>query len=238
MEAGGTGGRGGSRLGWIAVVAAAGVTAWAVWDYSRWRGLGPGGLPANVRGWVTMCRFRLMAKDGLDVGPLVGEIRADDFRAWSTLRERQGSRPAISPYPVPHRQLDQLPESGVRAALQELFDGAALRHSGEVEYALSHFEKRHPAITLRVTERRVGARAHGEVAHIHPSDNSMHMILSPRDATAAIEAGWGERHGLAGIASGLPPTYAMIYAPRGEGDLQVIGELLDAAIAYAERPAG
>ena len=45
--------------------------------------------------------------------------------------------------------------------------------------------------------------------------------------------GWAERHGLAGIAVGLPPTYIMIYSPRNREDLAVIEQLLEAAIAYA-----
>ncbi len=61
----------------------------------------------------------------------------------------------------------------------------------------------------------------------------MHMILSPRDAVAVIEAGWGERHGLAGIALDLPVNYVLVYAPRGRTDLAVIGQLLEAAIRYA-----
>ena len=235
MKAGWSGKAKGWKLRWVAALAA-GVTAWAVRDYWRWRALGPGGLPANVRGWMRMTRFRLMAKDGLDVRPLAYGVRADDFEAW-TVRERDGGRPRISPYPVPHRQLDQLPRAEVRAGLQELFDSAVARHSDTVGYALSYFEKRHPAITLKAAEGRMGAQAYGEVAHIHPSDCSMHMILSPRDARAAIVAGWGERHGLAGIAVGLPLTYVMVYAPRHNGDLEAIGELLDAAIAYAARAA-
>ena len=63
----------------------------------------------------------------------------------------------------------------------------------------------------------------------------MHMILGPNDAIAAIKAGWGERHGLAGIALELPVNYVMVYAPRGEDDLSVIGQLLEAAILYAAR---
>ena len=61
----------------------------------------------------------------------------------------------------------------------------------------------------------------------------MHMILSPTDAIAAIEMGWAQRHGLAGVAVGLPATYVMVYSPRHQEDLTAIEELLEAAIAYA-----
>lgn len=32
-----------------------------------------------------------------------------------------------------------------------------------------------------------------EIAHAHPSDNSLHMLLSPADARTVIEASWGCR---------------------------------------------
>ena len=46
---------------------------------------------------------------------------------------------------------------------------------------------------------------HAEIGHMHPTDGSMHMILSPSDAKVVIESGWGELHGLAGqvFAPGL-----------------------------------
>ena len=229
----------GAKRAWVAGLLAAGAAAWAVRDYRKWMALGPGGLPANLGGWFSMTRYRLRAKDGVDTIPLLaGAGAAEDVRAWSVVRRRPGTRPRVSPYPIPHRQLDQLPDGGVRVALAKLFDGVVEAHADRVKYALSHFEKRHPAITLKSSEGTVGASSYGEIAHIHPSDNSMHMILSASDAVAAIEMGWAERHGLAGIAVGLPATYVMVYAPRNGGDLRVVEELLEAAIAYAAQAAG
>ena len=227
----------GSKVAWITGLTTVGAAVWALRDYSRWTSLGPGGLPANVRGWLTMTRLRFIAKNELDVSPiyLVSGAGAD-LRAWTDVRQRAGRRPTVSPYPIPHRQIDQLADDGVRTRLVELFDRKVNRHADIVTCALSHFEKRHPAITLKSAEGTVGARSYGEIAHIHPSDNSMHMILSPGDAVAAIEAGWGQRHGLAGIAAELPLTYVMIYSPRNEHDLEVVGALLDAAITYATLP--
>ena len=63
----------------------------------------------------------------------------------------------------------------------------------------------------------------------------MHMILGPVDAVAAIQAGWGQRHGLAGIALALPVNYVMIYAPRDDDDLTAVVQLLEAAIRYSFR---
>ena len=139
----------------------------------------------------------------------------------------------MSPYPIPHRQLTQLPGQPVRAALASLFDRKIAEHGEHVEYALSHFERRHFAITLKAPASRVAGLSFGEIAHIHPSDNSMHMILHASDAVAVVDSGWGQRHGLAGLAVDLPETYVMVYAPRHQQDLDVVEELLEAAIAYA-----
>jgi hypothetical protein len=55
----------------------------------------------------------------------------------------------------------------------------------------------------------MGALSQGDIAHIHPSDNSMYIPV------------------------GLPVTYVMVYAPRNRLDLAVVAELLEAAILHA-----
>ncbi|WP_052407664.1 luciferase domain-containing protein [Allokutzneria albata] len=73
----------------------------------------------------------------------------------------------------------------------------------------------------------------GEVAHIHPSDGSMHMIFSPTDAITVLEAGWGERHPLAGNYPNMPVPYVFVYSPRTVEQADVVRQLLEAAAAYA-----
>ena len=225
-----------AAIGLALLTAAAAL--WALQDYRKWRALGPGGLPANWLGWWSMTRFRLKALDQLDEGPLLAAATAaDDLHAWRSPRQRPGARPSVSPYPIPHRQLTQLPDQQIRLALVGLFDQTVEDQTGLLHYARSHYEKRHPAITLRACRGTLAEQSSGEIAHIHPSDHSMHMILSATDAAAAMQMGWAQRHGLAGLAAGLPETYVMVYAPRDEQDLGVIEELLKAAIAYAQLPA-
>jgi hypothetical protein len=43
-----------------------------------------------------------------------------------------------------------------------------------------------------------------EIAHVHPTDNSLHMLLSPADARAVVEAGWGRRFA---DPSSVPPGW-------------------------------
>jgi hypothetical protein len=75
-----------------------------------------------------------------------------------------------------------------------------------------------------------------EFAHLHPApDHSLHAMLPNEIAAAAIEAGWAENHPMA-LRGVIPQTAVMIYAPRDEGELDVLEKLLRASHAFA-RPA-
>ena len=109
-----------------------------------------------------------------------------------------------------------------------------LTDANRLELVRSHFEKHTLAVTARpeCCVNAVAQAACGEAGHVHPSDGSMHMILSPSDACVVIERGWGELHGLAGHAFDLPSTYTLIYAPRDDAEAVTIMRILDAAIAF------
>jgi hypothetical protein len=47
-----------------------------------------------------------------------------------------------------------------------------------------------------------------EIAHVHPEDNSLHMLLSPADARAVVEAGWGRRFA---DPSSVPPGWVSFF---------------------------
>ena len=222
----------------LAIAACALVAAgslWAYLDYRAWLRLGEGGVRANLKGWMNITRLRLRMRDPLDVT----EVRTmqgtgDDVAMLTSLPPRSTARPRVGRHPVPHRQMSQHADTKHRRALQDLFDRTVAAHGGDVRYALSHFERHVRAITcarLR-SDDPVGGSSHGEIAHVHDSDGSMHMILSPSDAVVAIEAGWAQLHGLAGRAYGLPRTYVMVYAGRDDAELAVIDRLLRASIAY------
>lgn len=224
-----------SRLAAAAAVAAtgAGALVWGVSDYRRWRALGPGGLPANWRGWATTTRLRLRMRDPLAIAPLLSRIgEPGDRLHLADLPRRPGDRPRIAPHPVPHRQLDGHASPALLASMQAVFEAAVAVNGERLTFARSWFEKRNTAVTARACGCADARASHGEIAHIHPADGSMHMILGPSDARAVIEAGWGERHGLAGVALDLPLTYTMIYAPRNEGEVAAVGRILASAIAH------
>ncbi len=219
----------------LLVGAAAGgsAAAWAVGDYRRWRSLGPGGLSADWRGWLTTTRLRMLMRDPLAITPLLTrQGEAGDRARLDDLPLRAGARPRVAPHPVPHRQLDQHAPAAAMASLQARFERAVADDAEHLTFARSCFEKRHQAVTARARCCADAVATRGEIAHIHPADGSMHMVLGPSDNRAVIAAGWGERHGLAGVTLGLPLTYTLIYAPRDGQDIAVIGHILAAAVAH------
>ncbi|MEQ1883756.1 MAG: hypothetical protein ABL967_01760 [Bryobacteraceae bacterium] len=215
-----------------AVTAAAGV--WVYRDYQKWLALGPGGLPCNFGGWMKTTQMRLRKCDPLDTNLLSDLANAQDVECLTDLPTREGPRPAIGVHPVPHRQLNQLPGQAMKERIESLFDSAVSREGDMVEYRLSYFEKRNRAVTLRRPDAGPSDSllSRGEIAHVHPSDGSMHMILSRDDARTVIKRGWGELHPLAGTMLDLPPTYLLIYPPRDSEELAVTARILDAAIAH------
>ncbi len=216
-------------------LAALGIAAWAFADYRAWMALGPGGLPGTWQGWWRTTRWRMMARSPFALGRLQAHFDdADNITVLGALAIRRGRRPRVGPHPVPHRQLDQHAPAAVKAALHRAFDAQVAAEPVQLIYARSHFEKHNEAVTLAPDRcRHADACAtRGEIGHIHPSDGSMHVVLSPSDAVAVIERGWGELHGLAGLALDLPMTYTLIYAPRDLGEVATDAQILAAAVAY------
>lgn len=205
-------------------------------DYQRWCDLGVGGIPNTPRGWLRVTRLRARKQEARNPAvyrPLQGQ--AGDGQWLTDLPPRTGERPVVAPYPVPHRQSTQPGTVQGRAAALARFDVRAAADPTLVTYRRSFFETHHDAITVQDLSQApdITRAAHGEAAHIHPSDGSMHMIFSPTDAITVLQAGWGERHPLAGIYPNMPVTYLLIYSPRDEQEAEVAGTLLEAAVSYA-----
>lgn len=121
----------------------------------------------------------------------------------------------------------------------KLFDEVVKTHAHLVHYRKSYFERHNESVFLKDSTSgnpAIMPLTHAEIAHIHPTDGSMHMILSPSDCKEAIEKGWGELHGLAGKhfdeRDALVSTYTLIYSPRTEKELAFAKQLLEAAIKY------
>ena len=68
---------------------------------------------------------------------------------------------------------------------------------------------------------------------MHPSDGSLHLTLHPADARIVLEKRWGERHPLARggwCTRFVPSGFLMVYAPRNQGELEVVMEIIKAAV--------
>ncbi|WP_086820398.1 luciferase family protein [Allokutzneria sp. NRRL B-24872] len=205
-------------------------------DYEQWRGLGAGGIPNTPAGWLQVSWLRTQKREARDPGvfrPLVG--RPGDGRWLGPIPHRQGPRPSVAPHPVPHRQTDQPGSLRGRVAALDHFDARAAREPAVIGYRRSFFEKHSDAITVVDLARapEVIRVTHGEAAHIHPTDGSMHMIFSPTDAITVLETGWGERHPLAGDYPNMPLPYVFVYSPRTVEEADVVRRLLDASAGYA-----
>lgn len=71
---------------------------------------------------------------------------------------------------------------------------------------------------------------HREVAHVHPSDLSLHVYLSGKDARLVVQRGWGMRFPVSWLA---PMGWVMVFAPRDEAEVEVVKRIVRAGIAYA-----
>jgi hypothetical protein len=90
-----------------------------------------------------------------------------------------------------------------------------------------------PAIYVKPDVKTINPVAHKifyEVAHVHPKDNSLHVYVSPRDARTVIEKGWGQRFPVTWLA---PPSWIMVYAPRDAKEVEVVKEIVRAAVCFA-----
>jgi phospholipase/carboxylesterase len=132
---------------------------------------------------------------------------------------------------MPHIQLDQLGSPELQAALVARL------------YALPDVEERRTLVSdprARAMWLREGVPigtpdaflAGREFGHFHPWDRSMHVVLPPDVALAAVEAGWAEVHPVARIA-GIPENRVMIYGPRDEDELEIVFRLLVESYQYA-----
>jgi phospholipase/carboxylesterase len=145
-------------------------------------------------------------------------------------RSRAGARPRTTPT-NPHTQLDQ----NAPPALQErLFALARALPNVVVGPSLVSVPGAR-AFYLPACARPVpaGFMIEREFAHLHPArDGSLHMALPPAIVDRVIDAGWAERHPLAG-KHGLPNNIVMVYGPRDEAELEIVADLVRASHAHA-----
>ena len=80
----------------------------------------------------------------------------------------------------------------------------------------------------------------GKISHVHSGGRCpVHVTLSPQDCIKVLDAGWGQRHGLAGVKAlklltgfALSSQYILLYAPRDIAETQSVMEIVPASISY------
>ncbi|MEP3246513.1 MAG: hypothetical protein ABJN40_16085 [Sneathiella sp.] len=210
---------------------------WVVRDYKAWIALGPGGVPHNIFGWIIITAMRPLGGDPFDRSGFEARIgEKGDSLFLKNLPERGRDRPTVAPHPVPHRQIDQIPDAQILKGLADIFEQLVKEKDRLLENKLSQYEKRNFAVWLKEPAKgNPAAGGGGEIAHFHHSDGSMHAILSPSDAKVVMEKGWGELHQMARFKRVFPTeTYVLLYAPTCAEDLPIIRGIIEAAVQYAQ----
>ncbi|KAE9369170.1 hypothetical protein N431DRAFT_379960 [Stipitochalara longipes BDJ] len=214
-------------------------------DYQKWLQLGPGGLPYNIFGYLISTILRPLKASRFDTSFVsndrilkkIGPMREKAFLKDEDVPERKGQRPEVGKWILPQRQLDQ--KAGGQKS-KERFENLIRSLSDEkpdkLSVTTSVLERTGPALALNSSvQKHPGAYGtRNEIAHLHESEGSLHVCLSPPDAKLVIERGWGERFGLSG--SVLPVTYTMVYAPRQgeaeEKEVDIVERIIRAGVKF------
>jgi hypothetical protein len=200
-------------------------------DYKAFLALGPGGTPSTITGYVRTKTLSLFA------------LRNPYLPNPATQREQGYLRqlPArVKPRPVtrgiaPHRQVTQRASPALYQRLAAELCALVTADPERLVLGTSCFEKHGTGLFSRSPVRRTCG---GEICHAHPSDGSMHMTLHPADARVVLEAGWGERHPLARggwFEKFVPEGFVMVYAPRGEEDVEVLLRIVEAGAWFVDQ---
>ncbi|KAJ7864807.1 hypothetical protein B0H14DRAFT_2348327 [Mycena olivaceomarginata] len=220
----------------LAVIAAFGVP-WAVKNYRKFLALGKSGLtPLGPLGWIVALTLTAFGRETVSTAQY--ETSGATKERWlETPPERRGARPLTGWHCVPHRQTDRMPSDEMAKRLEAIFEKHVAANPRLVQITLSPHEKTVPGMILHLdvpSPHQDAVQGLREIAHIHPIDHSMHVILSPADSKTVIELGWAERHPLSGRSRflPLPNSYLLVYAPRDEEELEVVERILVASMGY------
>lgn len=148
---------------------------------------------------------------------------------------RSSPRPRLMPRILPQRQVpDGVLSTASLTRLHSIINRVAEAHPDVFEIKPSHTEgktteglyAKHDLKTLNPIAR--DKMLDHEIGHTHPSDNSLHVWLSDRDATEVVNKGWGQRFCLPFVNKG----WVMIYAPRSIEEVEVVERIVKAAARF------
>ncbi|RAL12526.1 uncharacterized protein BO97DRAFT_58943 [Aspergillus homomorphus CBS 101889] len=209
---------------------------WTVNDFREWKAFGTGGTPPTRAGYLRMSKLRAkhaMSKNNLrDASPL--QQTGPSYLPTGTLPLRSGPQPRMMPRILPQRQYPEPIDPSVQARLRSLVHDLATAHPELFDILPSHTEGRttdglYARRNLPTLNPLAGDRILSyEIAHTHPAENSLHVWLSDVDAREVIEKGWGQRFPLPAV----PQGWVMVYAPRDEGEMDIVEWIVRAAARW------
>jgi len=215
-----------SVLGTVATLS----VVWSIIDYRAWTHV-EGGFPVTPKWWAISRYVKLTRKDPRSTGWL--KELGQGTREVPDLPERDGPRPDMVNWPIPHRHIPQRISVDFQTRIQQhlrskaaeynMYVGTSVRegHKGVAVYSLLDGPNVKPSI------------AHDRL-HTH-SDHSVHVCLHPLDAAEVVDKGWGELFPLNGQKAAfgrLDEGLVLLYAPRSEDELEVILKIVNAGILY------
>ncbi|KAJ7227064.1 hypothetical protein GGX14DRAFT_628007 [Mycena pura] len=206
-------------------------------NYRKYLALGTSGLTRlGPLGWLVAVSLTAFGRETVSTAEY---DRAANKDAWLEIGvERRGARPTTGWHCVPHRQMDRLPKDEVAKRLDAIFEKHVSANPTLVQMVpASPHEKLDPGMVIHPdipSPHKDADHALREIAHIHPTDHSLHVILSAADSKTAIELGWAERHPLSGVSRilPLPNNYLLVYAPRDDEELDIVERIIVASIGY------
>jgi len=204
-------------------------------DYQKFLSLGPGGTPPTLLGYCRITFLRLFVLSDpftpIDSSNSTRYTKGYYQANQLCLPNRSGPRPEIAGI-APQRQLDQTGCSQMYQLLRSNLEYVAVVYNEQFYTNTSCFERNGLALFSR---RPINATCNGEICHVHHSDRSLHMSLHPDDAKIFIEKGWAERHPLARggwLKAYVPREFVMVYAPRDQNELDVVLQIIEAAVFW------
>ncbi|KAJ4371423.1 hypothetical protein N0V83_004640 [Neocucurbitaria cava] len=217
-------------------VALASLAFW--YDFTSWKSFGTGGTPPTLQGYIKIRRWGLYLlykrQNLLDPSPIPDT--GTSYIKPQKVPNRTGERPGITRWTLPQRQSPEKITPTASATLHNLMQDFASTapYSSYIETRPSKTEGgTGPAIYVKPDVKTINPMAHKifyEVAHVHPAENSLHVYVSPQDAKLVIKRGWGQRFPVTWLA---PPSWIMVYAPRNEEEVEVVREIVRAAVCFA-----
>jgi len=194
-------------------------------DYSEWIEVQKtaGGLPANFIGYCAMSLVKTFAHHDLRNPNLIDPSSpTGKYLDKDSIPTRPEERPLMHKWPVPQRQVDQIPSESE----YEMFTNRLERWIKKQADAGNEI-KRGKAFDSEIAYYLEGH----ELFHIHPHDKSLHCMPHHSDSKLLVEKGWAEWFGLAAKVSQAQGC-VLQYAVRTEQEQDVLEKVWDSIVAF------